>query len=66
MEGEVLELPSRILDSSARDMERVAINRQARQKLIRAENGKFLFVLDRTIFNSIGFVVPNNKLTIQN
>ena len=49
MESELAELLSRILDSSALDMERVAINRQARQKLIRAENWKFLFVLDWTI-----------------
>jgi hypothetical protein len=49
MEGEAEELASRILDSSALDMERVAINRQTRQKLIRAENWKFLFVLDWAI-----------------
>ena len=49
MEGESVELPSKILDSSALDMERVAINRQTRQKLIRAENWKFLFVLNWTI-----------------
>ena len=65
MEDEAEALPSRILDSSTLDIERVAINRQARQKLVRAENRKFLFVLDWTILSSIEFALINNNLTVQ-
>ena len=65
-EGEAIELSSRILDSSAWDMERFASDSVSRYNLVRAEFCKFLFVLYRSIENSTRFVLFNNKLILQN
>ena len=66
MEGAAIELPSRILDSSALDMERFATDSTSRHKFIRAENCKFLFVLDRSIENPTRSELSYNKRILQN